>query len=367
MTALTIIKPQQDIIIHYGQTEKKPGCFPDLQYALTRMGNHVAKLNSTVETEERHTKNQYSNILKNFLLWLGDDLPTAPVVEEYIASLSNQKLSPATINTYLAPIRRFCKFLSRQPIDADLSESEFRRLSQEKDQVAEAAVIEGVKQRTRSTEARLDQFHWRSGAEILTILHTINRDSLEGRRDYALMVLAFNSALRVNELARITLVNFKRHSEDTVLIVNLRGKGGQIGSIPLPIHVYRIVESYVKAFNETLPKGDERRIKDVEPIWRALKAHSGEIFPDLARNKKMSRSGVARIIERRSRAAGLAMNAHDTRRSAIAYMRSIGMEPAHIQKVSRHASLDMVTKYIGEEIDWDKFNHALKPGAIQLA
>lgn len=365
MTALAVIHQPQSQSLEIIRPTRRVSWFPDLDAAAQTVEKHVANLDSTKETKEKHTQEQYRRVIAGFIEWLNGDLPTAEVMESYLESLSQRKLSNVTINKYLAPIRIFLRALSRQPIHPEVSDRDFRTASQIKDLIAAAADIQ-VKVRKKSNQARVDQFNWRGTSDLLTIMHTIDQRSLRGKRDYAIFVLGINSALRVNEITNITLANFKRYSDNTALIVNLRGKGGMLDPIPVPLYVYDIVKAYMDAFNAALPKDDPRRIQPDQPLWKPLDGR-GAIYSALTKNQPMGRKGVSRIIKARSKAAGKPMNPHDLRRSAVAYMRSLDMKPEEIMRVTRHQSLDMVTKYIGTEAQWDKFNHFLHPGAVKLA
>ena len=69
------------------------------------------------------TLEAYGKMLPFFLRYLdGQDfaLPSPQVMRGYKASLKDK--ATATINTYLAPAKKFCRFLWEQPLDFDLIE-----------------------------------------------------------------------------------------------------------------------------------------------------------------------------------------------------------------------------------------------------
>ena len=61
----------------------------------------------------QHTVKYYLNILKQFVLWI--DVPLEQVtyekISDYIDSLHNKRMQPASINLYLAVIRVFYSYL----------------------------------------------------------------------------------------------------------------------------------------------------------------------------------------------------------------------------------------------------------------
>lgn len=360
---IAVYQPQEIM-----QTQEKQIWFPDFYAARAAVDDHIDTLGSTQETPEKHTKKQYGYIMDAWLQWLDGRMPDEKTVREYIAELSRQGRGVSTINRYIVVIKHFCRALSSQPIypftDENYTEGKRFALSEARQFCATVTDMKGLRKRRKTNQARLDQFAWRSKDEMLTILHHLNRTSwVRDKRDYAIFTLAFNSALRVAEIARITLNNFKRHSDNTVLIVNLRGKGLNYDPLPIPLYVYRIIQEYVNAYNANFPADDPHRIDNNTPIWRAFTKTGAYVTKH---TKPLGRAAIANIIKRRSSEAGYPMNAHDTRRSAVAYLRSIGMDHHAIKNVTRHQSLDMVAKYAGTETKWDDFNHFVKSG-IMLA
>lgn len=342
--------------------------FPSRAGALEYVNDHIARLRSTRKTPEQHTKNNYELILKRFLTWLDDThyaIPTEQAINAYVAELANNGLAASTVNVHLAAIKRLCRGYARQPIEPALPEQERFLYGEWRQSITNALEVRGIPEDKKSNQARLDQFHWRNEHELKKIAHAIPRNNLPGRRDYALFVLAINSALRVAELSRVSLASFRVHSNDTVLISNLRGKGGIYDPIPVPGYVRDILLDYVNAYNGALPAGDPRRIRENDPIWRPFAPYHNTIPHDARRaSVPLSAKAIASIIKRRSQAAGLPMCGHDTRRSVIAYLRAKGFSHSDIRKVSRHQDLNTVVLYAGEETNYDDFNHFLRTGEI---
>ncbi len=293
-------------------------------------------------------------MLQKFLLWLDGRLPYAHTVKEYLSQLRYQKKSHATLSQALTVIKHFTDALSSQAIDINTSEREYRRLAEDRASISNVHKLKAPPREIRSNKATIDQLERRSKEEMLTIFNSIEKDTLQGKRDYALLVFMANSAIRVSEASRITLKNFVRYSDDTALIVGSRGKNNNYDEVPIPLYVYRVIEDYVNSYNAALPKRDPRRIQGEQPIWMPL-TRSGNIFKGV--KEPMNRYGISSIIKRRTTEAGYPMKPHDFRRFLIAYLRSIEMDHDDIRKVSRHASLDMVVRYVGKQTNYDKYNH----------
>lgn len=362
---LTTVSPAPQII---PSAATDVAWFPDLPAARIAVDDYLDTLPSTTDTEEQHTKNHYNRTLDRFEAWLGNDIPTEQIVQSYLGHLRREGCAVTSVNNYLAPIKLFCSYIAKQPIfpqtNPQYTEDHRFMLSEMRQAVSNVNAMRGLKAQRKSNLAGIDnpKHNRRPADQLLTILSTIKASdtpTLTKKRDHALWVFMLNSACRIAEAARLTLENFQRYSDDTVLIVNLQGKGNNYDPIPVPYYVYDLVKAWVAAYNDALPKNDPRRIQPHHKLWKPL-TRAGNPFK--VPRPAIHRRAIADIISKWSTSAGYPMAGHDTRRSATLYMRGIGMEHTQIQKVTRHQSLDMVQRYVGTETKWDEYNHALVTG-----
>ncbi|WP_269047287.1 tyrosine-type recombinase/integrase [Paenarthrobacter sp. Z7-10] len=78
--------------------------------------------------------------------------------------------------------------------------------------------------------------------EVDALLASCDRDTVTGRRDYAILVLVVRLGLRANEVASLTLTDVNWRAGDIVL----RGKGRCEEKLPLPHDVGSALAEYLR-------------------------------------------------------------------------------------------------------------------------
>lgn len=343
----------------------------DPQTALDEVMSHVGSLPGQRENRKSHTERAYRDGLAYALRFLGADvgrdlvlpagcwfaMPTRAQVKELIGHLFGERgLSASTVNAkYLAPMRHFLRALAGQtpmPNGAD----EYMLIGMIRDELREAVAVRGPRKETTSNEAAL----WREGTRLDTqqvnrVLRAIDRDTLDGLRDYALLSVAFYTGLRRAELAQISLKRIKR--EGSVYTVTVMGKRSNVDPVTLPLPAYEAVMAWVEAYNNSLDPDDPRRIVGDVPVWQAL-LKGGNRFeashPRFYPERGMTPSSLRNVLKRRVEGVidGVAFSAHDARRTLAAILHKEGALVNTIQKVLRHKSAAVTLDYIGEPPDY---------------
>ena len=346
----------------------------DIGAAYEATAAHIAALPGTKNTPEKHTLRAYESGLQYYIEeFAQDELPTEALIKRFIAHLSrkwNQRtkdfgLSATTISSkYLAPLRIFLKSLAGQHIVATMENTHI--ITNYREQIRAACVVKNPAADRKSDQSALMRYGERlTKRQVNKPLGKIDRQTLNGKRDYALLVTAFNTALRLAELQRITLSSISEHSDD-VFIVTVRGKRNNHDPVTITDNAVDAINEYVQAYNDMLPIGDIRRIGKDTPLWQSL-TRSGNILNIGHRtgtNRKtkqptfykpsagMSQCGITGIIRKR---VGIAP--HDVRRT-FAYLASKKMPIAAISRQMRHSSVAVTEIYIGDERDYNESNLA---------
>lgn len=330
----------------------------DMQAALTAVAAHIASLPSSTSTPERHTAKTYQSGLQYFLDWYGGELPGPGLIQEYIAHHKARGLKSSTVaSRYLAPLRLLLRKLHEQHIPVTGREREF--VADCKEQLYLSLGIKAPKVEVTTNVAPL----WRADAvrlslrEVNTVLRQINRKTLSGLRDYALLRLAFESALRIAELQRLTLAMFR--AEDNVVLVTVRGKRNNVDSVSISPACYAPIPEFVERWNADLPEGDARRIGQHTHLWQPMIHGNNYPIPGVngyRPGKGMSIQSLRDIIARRTIDAlgeSRRLAAHDTRRTAAAMAYEAGMGIPEIQKLLRHKDAATTLRYIGERPNFE--------------
>jgi integrase/recombinase XerD len=79
--------------------------------------------------------------------------------------------------------------------------------------------------------------------EIDALLRCIDRTRLDGRRDYALFALMFNTGARVQELLNLRRCDLRLHSPCQV---RLQGKGKKVRQCPIWPATARVLRDYIE-------------------------------------------------------------------------------------------------------------------------
>jgi len=346
----------------------------DTDMALKATFAHIAALPGTKNTPEKHTARAYQSGLYYFLEWSADELPTIALMKNFIAHLSTKPnhrtkstgLKASTIaSKYLAPIRIYLKALAGQNIKGTMQNTHI--ITNYREQIRAASEIKNPAADIKSNLSPLLRYGTRlTKRQVNKLLRDIDQQTIQGKRDYALLMTAFSTGLRLAELQRITLSSITEY-EDDIFILTVRGKRNNYDPVAISDGAIDAINRYVQAYNDGLPIGDTRRITNNTPLWQSL-TRSGNYLPINhitginQRTKQptfysplagMSTSGITGIIADR---AGIAP--HDVRRTFARMCFKSGMSIIDISKAMRHSSVSITEAYIGIDPDYKKSNLA---------
>lgn len=321
----------------------------DPRAAVNAVYAHIASLPSS-RTEEGHTSTVYTAGLKYFMQWAGDALPTPDLMRVYVAHLVMRGLKSSTIySRYLASVRHYLRALSYQPITG-LRGTTREFVADCRDQIRQAATMPVPRPEVVSNIPPLwrAEFNRLTLTEVNTVLQAIDRATINGLRDYALLHVAFSTGLRLAELARISLAAITPIGSDRY-IVRVRGKRNNVDPVPLSGTAYRDVLAYTEAFNAGLSDEDPRRIETSTAVWQPR--HRDRFYLAISRYtpaKGISHQAIRDVVAKRTYAAlGKAIAVHDTRRTAAALAYDAGMPLPDIQLLLRHKLAAVTLAYIG--------------------
>ena len=224
------------------------------------------------------------------------------VVLKYKGLLLDLGLAPSTINTRLSAVKSLA--------------SHARKLGQCSFSLEDVAHV------------RVEKYRDTSGVGVdayRSILNEVDRSSLKGKRDYAILRLLWDNALRRGELVATNIGDLR---EGKLWII---GKGKtQANSIDLAPRTSSALEEWL-----TVRKGQAN-----EPIFIALDGRSY--------GKRLSGRSVARVVDWVATDAGVTkhMSPHRIRHSSITtFLDASGGDVRTAQRLSRHSRLDTLMIY----------------------
>jgi integrase/recombinase XerC len=262
-----------------------------------------------------HTRRVYQKDIENFLADLGTELgkflsldrfEAYALVSRYKGELIQKGLKSATINRRLAAIKSLVAF------SYNCGHCEF--------------MLEAVK------SEKLSAYRDTTGIDpeaFKQVLSAIDRTSLKGIRDYALLMLLWSNALRRSEVSKANIADFDPTAK--TLRIFGKGKGNQSEIISLGKATVMAIESWLEARGEHQP--DKALFCSVNIGYR-----DGRLCPQ----------SIYDIVSDRCQDAGITkvMSPHRIRHSAItAALEATGGDVRRVQKLSRHSSLNTLLIY----------------------
>ena len=132
-----------------------------------------------------------------------------------------------------------------------------------------------------------------------------DRSSVKGKRDYAIVALLVGCALRRRELASLTVEDIQMR-ENRWVIADLRGKGGRVRTVAIPMWVKQGINA-----------------------WQAGGVEEGSLFRSIRKGGKVGESlsdwAVWAVVPEAAREIGIEnFGAHDLRRTCAKLCRKAG-------------------------------------------
>jgi integrase/recombinase XerC len=162
------------------------------------------------------------------------------------------------------------------------------------------------------------------------VLEVPDRDTLQGKRDYALLRLLWGNALRRNEISQLNIGDFDNFAR--TLRIKGKGKGSQTELIELSRATTDAIAIWLEAPRDT-------RSFD-SPLFIALDFHN--------EGHRLTGESIRRTVVGACSAAGInkRMSPHRIRHSAItAALDATEGNVRKVQKLSRHANLETLMVY----------------------
>jgi len=184
-----------------------------------------------------------------------------------------------------------------------------------------AALLDGLRRETAAKGIRQDERAALPVEDLRTALATIDRSTLKGKRDAALLLIGFGGALRRSEIVALDTPDMRFVPEGLTLTIR-RSKTDQLGLGAILAVPYGTAP-------ETCP------IRAVEAWLAAAGIQDGALFRPVNRHggigDRLTPQDVARTVKRVAKAAGLdvdRLSAHSLRAGAAtsAAMRGVGSD-----------------------------------------
>ena len=238
-----------------------------------------------------------------------------PQREDVIAFRDDLKasgLKPTTVQNYITATRLFFKWTEQEGLYPNIAEH-----------------VKG---------AKLDKNHkkdYLTSRQAKEVLASIETDTEEGLRNYAILSLMVTGGLRTIEVSRAEVGDLRTLGENTVLYIQGKGREEKTEYIKISEPVEQAIRTYLKA------RGN---VEEGQPLFTSTSNNS--------RGKRISTRTVSGIVKTALKNAGYdsaRLTAHSLRHTAITLALLAGREITEVQQFARHANLNTTMIY----------NHAL--------
>lgn len=286
----------------------------------------LARIKSLVldSVQSPHSRRSYDKSLSEFFAWYATDAPgegfTKATVQRFVQHLRTKNLSASTVNVRLAPLRR----LAAEAADNGLLAPEI---------AAGISRVKGVRQQGTRTG------NWLTVEQAERLIHAPDAAKLKGKRDRALLAVLIGCGLRRSEASSLTFEHIQQR-EGRWAIVDLRGKGNRVRTVPMPAWTKAKIDDWSAAAALTGGR-----------VFRSMN-NRGQIARDVLLPQNIMET-VVKYSRRIVPGATGQVAPHDLRRTfaRLAHKGRAALE--QIQLSLGHASIVTTERYLGVRQDFE--------------
>lgn len=277
-----------------------------------------------------NTKRAYENDLNDFFVTMTDGKASPELINQFLslprfeavtvglrykAKLMDRGLTEATVNRRLAAIRSLVKYAKMIGLcEWDLSDVQGEKIKSYRD-------TSGV-----------------TVQQMAEMLKVPDRSTAKGKRDYAMLRVFWELALRRGEVVKIDIEDFDPEMCSVAILG--KGKGTQKESMTITEKTRDAVLEWLKTRQDLTPK---------TPLFVAVdRAYAGN---------RLTGEGISKFVKSIAATAGITkkMSPHRLRHSSItAALEATNGNVAMVQKLSRHAKIETVMVYEDRRVNQQK-------------
>jgi integrase/recombinase XerD len=169
--------------------------------------------------------------------------------------------------------------------------------------------------------------------EIGRVLGSFNRKFFYGARNYCMVLLTYDSMVRLNELLTIRLSDVDLNAK----LIKVYGKGRKERHVPFSDRTATVLHTYLIRFR---------------------KSASGDLLFPMKNGKQITQRRAHRIFSLAGEKVGIYIHPHLVRHSSASQFIRMGGNPSVLQKILGHSSLLVTQRYI--HLSNDDMNQAYK-------
>jgi len=248
------------------------------------------------------TRATYAKAAGRFLTWIYDEGIREPKREDVLRYRDQLKehAAPSTTNAYLTATRRLFDYLE--------SAGQYPNIAKT------------VKNARRPNGHGHDAL---TGPEARAVLDTIDRSTIRGLRDYALLNLLTRTGIRSIEAIRADVGDLRREDGESILAVQGKGRDSKDDIVVLTPEALKPIHDYLVA------RGP---VQDSDPLFASLS--------DRNAGDRLTTRAIRGTVKRYLRTAGYdskRLSCHSLRHTAVSLAIEGGADLLSAQRMARHA------------------------------
>lgn len=256
------------------------------------------------------TVETYTRSIRHFVSFLADRGITAPTRADVIAYRDELKTGhkPATVQGYLAAVKTFFSWTAQEGIYQNIAEH-----------IKGCRIEKGFKKDYLTT------------TQVKQLLSRIDRSTLKGARDYAILALMITTGLRTVEVARANIEDMRPVGDFTAIYIQGKGRDQKAEYVKVAPPVEEAIRAYLKA--------------------RGAAAATSPLFASIANRNdgsRMTTRSISRIAKDNMIDADLIsdrLTAHSLRHTAATLNLLNGGTVEETKQLLRHSKLDTTMIY----------------------
>lgn len=258
------------------------------------------------------TKETYMTSLRQFFKWLSENNITAPSRFDVIRFRDEtiERCKSSTSRAYMVAVKMFFDWLENNHIYPNIAKN-----------IKSAKIDNSPKKDYLTSE------------QCKRLLNSIDRTSLKGLRDYAIISLMITGGLRDIEIERANIEDIRTLGNMRVLYIQGKGHSAKDDYIKLYESVDVAIGEYLKA------RGD---YKGNSPLFISVSNHNG--------NERINVRSISRLVKTAMRNIGInsdRITAHSLRRTAINLsLMQNNRDVLETQQFARHQNINTTMIYV---------------------
>lgn len=256
------------------------------------------------------SKDTYRKATKHFIEWLAAQNINSPRREDILAYKADlmQKYKACTVSSYMTAVKSFFSYLEAIGAYPNISAG-----------IKGAKATQGFRKDALTAE------------QAVRMLGGIDRSTLEGLRNYALVNLLVRTGLRTIEVERADVGDIRAETGESLLYIQGKGRDSKDAFVLLTEATARPIREYLRARGKS---------EEGAPLFASCSDRNG--------GKRLTTRSISRIVKNALVDAGLdseRLTAHSLRHTAVTLSLLAGASVQEAQQLARHANINTTMIY----------------------